>query len=99
VPVLKGRDGAIVEFIDLKRLPQESVQRVNNLLQFQYDRSATERVSQGRAAMEAIGKNALGFGFGGFDSVESQGIFARNYPHNIFLEIAVENGWFYSAWL
>jgi len=79
-------------------LPQASINRIEGLLQRQYDDSANERVTAGSAAAESIGRNPFGLGFGGFGRAYSFGMGTdRSYPHNLVLEIAAENGWLAAA--
>lgn len=75
-------------------LPQGSVDRIVGFIEQRYDGSSQERVLAGRAAMEEIGKAPLGLGIGGFSRAYNFGSSTdRIYPHNIVLEITVENGW------
>jgi O-antigen ligase len=74
-------------------LPQGSVKRITTLLQGQYEQGAYERVLCDQAAVDAIAKHPLGMGFGGFAHFYNFGSRTdRIYPHNLLLDIAVDNG-------
>jgi O-antigen ligase len=75
-------------------LPKASVDRILDFISRRYDSSAEERVLAGGAALDEIGTTPLGLGIGGFAKIYNFGsVTDRVYPHNIVLEIAVEEGW------
>jgi hypothetical protein len=79
---------------DVSVLPKLTLDRFAYIIEHRWDSSAEERVIAGRAAIEEIGKSPLGLGIGGFAQVYNFGSATdRVYPHNIVLEIAVEDGW------
>ena len=79
-------------------LPQGSVMRIQSFLQGQYDSSADERRNLNLVALEVIAKRPLGNGFGGFAHFYNfGGVTDQVYPHNIVLDIAVDNGIFVAA--
>ena len=74
-------------------LPQGSVRRIERVLQGAEDESGEARKEANLVALEAAGANPFGLGFGGFGRVYNFGSKTdRIYPHNVFLEIAAENG-------
>jgi O-antigen ligase len=75
-------------------LPKGSVDRILAFIEQRYDSSAQERVVAGGAALHEIGNVPLGLGIGGFGKIYNFGSVTDHiYPHNIVLEIAVEDGW------
>jgi O-antigen ligase len=75
-------------------LPKASVDRILDFISRRYDSSAQERVLAGSVALDEIGTAPLGLGIGGFAQIYNFGsVTDRVYPHNIVLEIAVEEGW------
>ena len=75
-------------------LPKSTVAKIGSFLELRLDSSAEERVKAGDAAIDEIVKSPLGLGIGGFSQVYNFGNATdRVYPHNIVLEIAVEEGW------
>lgn len=75
-------------------LPKLSTERIIEFMEQRFDSSAEERVTAGRAAIEQICNSPVGLGVGGFARVYNFGsVTDRVYPHNIVLELAVENGW------
>jgi O-antigen ligase len=80
--------------LDPPFLPEGSVERIQRFVELRYDNSAEERVLAGRVAMREITQSPLGLGIGGFSRVYNFGNGTdRIYPHNLFLEITVEEGW------
>lgn len=76
-------------------MPEGSMKRIEQFLEQRYDSSSAERVLAGRAALQSIRESPLGLGIGGFASIYSFGrVTDRIYPHNVVLEVAVENGWY-----
>jgi hypothetical protein len=74
-------------------LPQGSVRRIEKVLQGAQDQSSDVRKDANLVAIEETIRHPFGLGFGGFGSVYSFGSKTdRVYPHNVFLEIACENG-------
>ena len=74
-------------------LPRGSIVRVVTLLEGQFDASADARRTAGLTALQAIQDQPLGKGFGGFAEVYTfGGVTDHIYPHNILLDIAVDNG-------
>ena len=79
-------------------LPQGSVMRIQSFLQGRYDSSADERRRLDLAALEVIAERPWGNGFGGFARFYNFGSTTDQvYPHNIVLDIAVDNGIFVAA--
>ena len=75
-------------------LPKQSVSRIDSLLEQRYDGSAAERGVAFNVAFHESLNHPLGLGLGGFSRVYTFGNSAdRVYPHNMVLELAVENGW------
>ncbi|MGH9633234.1 MAG: O-antigen ligase family protein [Candidatus Angelobacter sp.] len=84
--------GAILATTQLiSLLPSQSVNRILALVEQQQDTSTNERVYAAHAALDQIPDHPLGTGFGGFAFTTTNS--AIDQPHNIFLEIALENGW------
>jgi len=74
-------------------LPQGSVRRIEKVLQGAEDKSGEVRKEANIVALEETIRNPLGLGFGGFGQVYNFGSKTdRIYPHNVFLEVAAENG-------
>jgi hypothetical protein len=74
-------------------LPQGSVRRIEKVLQGAEDKSGEARKDANLVALEEAANNPFGLGFGGFGRVYNFGSKTdRIYPHNVFLEIAAENG-------
>jgi len=88
---------AVATFViyqDASVLPKLTLDRFAFIIEHRWDSSAEERVIAGSAAIEEIGRSPLGLGIGGFGQVYNFGsVTDRVYPHNIVLEIAVEDGW------
>jgi O-antigen ligase len=74
-------------------LPVQSLQRIQGIVNYRADRSTQERVEAWHAASVAIQQEPLGLGFGGFAQKFSWSNTSRDFPHNIVLEIGVEQGW------
>jgi O-Antigen ligase len=87
--VVLGAVLATTQLVSL--LPTQSINRIVALVQQQHDASATERVDAAKAALTAIPEHPMGTGFGGYTYIYTNPVIDQ--PHNIFLEIAVENGW------
>jgi len=103
---LRGTAIALALFISLvlaishdpPLVPRLASDRIVQFIENRFDSSAEERVSAGRAAIHQIGNSPLGLGIAGFARVYSFGnVTNRVYPHNIVLEIAVEEGWIAGA--
>jgi hypothetical protein len=75
-------------------LPRLSTDRILQFMEQRFDSSAEERVTAGSAAIHQICNLPFGLGIAGFAKVYNFGsVTDRVYPHNIVLEIAVEEGW------
>ncbi|MGA7833554.1 MAG: O-antigen ligase family protein [Terracidiphilus sp.] len=75
-------------------LPRLSTDRIVAFMEQRFDSSAEERVSAGQAAIHQICISPFGLGIAGFAQVYNFGsVTNRVYPHNIVLEVAVEEGW------
>jgi len=85
---------ALVVNHDPPILPRLSTDRIVQFMEQRFDSSAEERVRAGRAAFHQICNSPFGLGIAGFARVYNFGSATdRVYPHNIVLEVAVENGW------
>jgi O-antigen ligase len=74
-------------------LPRGSVYRIEAILQGREDTSTSARHEANLVAIEEIQKDPIGMGFGGFGRIYSFGLATDQiYPHNLVVEIAVENG-------
>lgn len=92
---LFGSAGVFVAIQYWDRLPTAAIGRIVRLFAGGQDRSAITRVEAISRSWDLIQYNPLGIGWGGFArEVALWGSDARQYPHNIVVEVALEAGWF-----
>ena len=80
-------------------LPQGSLTRFENFLRLDFGDSETTRIDAIKISIEEILSNPQGIGFGDFnklgvfDALPPEEYSDRQYPHNLIVEITLENGW------
>jgi O-antigen ligase len=84
--------------IGLGVAPESATSRVESFLLGEPDTSTEVRIEYAALAADAIQVNPLGLGLAGFSSkivpwVTGPRPYAREYPHNVFLEAFVDGGW------
>lgn len=82
--------------------PAQSSARVLGFLRGEPDTSGAARLTAYRLAWEQVREHPLGLGWGGFAraiDLWGGGAKARQYPHNLLLETALEAGWLPALWL
>ncbi len=79
----------------LPLIPSQSILRIANLISGNEDQSSTVRFETIQIVLPKILDSPFGIGLGQFSSImPSSSIGATlDYPHNVFLEIALEGGW------
>jgi len=89
---------AAVLFSGAPGIPQGSLKRIEGFVLQRYDSSSGERVLAGNAAIQEAEKAPFGLGIGGFGRVYNFGsVTDRIHPHNVVLEVIVEQGWLTGA--
>jgi hypothetical protein len=74
--------------------PQGSLQRTGSFLRGEFGASELYRGAAARASWDRLGGAPWGQGWGGFAAeVDLDGGTARQYPHNLLLEVTLESGW------
>ncbi|QQE75511.1 O-antigen ligase family protein [Brevibacillus composti] len=85
--------GTVMAF-SLSWLPPEATARIHSFLEGDLGESELSRLKAYQRSWETIGAHPLGIGWGGFArEINLWPGEARQYPHNIWLEIALEGGW------
>jgi hypothetical protein len=80
--------------LSLSLAPPDSIQRTVAFLRGDYGPSEQYRVLAARAAWEGLAEAPLGAGWGGFArEADLDSGSARQYPHNLLLEVTFEAGW------
>ena len=89
---------ATVLALSLALAPQGSLRRTEAFLQGRFGASERFRAAAARASWERLGGLPWGLGWGGFATqVDLEAGVARQYPHNLLLEVTLESGWICGA--
>ena len=78
--------------------PAGSLRRTQAFLHGQFGTSELYRAAAARASWERLRESPWGLGWGGFATqVDLDSGVARQYPHNLLLEVTLEGGWLCGA--